>query len=118
MDDVEYVCDQTQRDDDWQTLCTLANTVTASELLELDIDQLLGRLFAEWAVSRFEPKPIEFHCSCSRERSLSALTLLPDNEITELFEEQQEVTMNCEMCGQSYVFALTDLKPEGNHTLH
>ena len=118
MDDVEFVCDQTQRDDDWETLCTLANTVTANELLELDIDQLLGRLFAEWSVSRFEPKPIQFNCSCSRERSLAALTLLPDNEITELFEEQKEVTMNCEMCGQSYVFAQTDLKPEGNHTLH
>ena len=118
MDDVEFVCDQTQRDDDWETLCTLANTITASELLELDIDQLLRRLFAEWSVIRFEPKPIQFNCSCSRERSLTALTLLPDNEITELFEEQKKVTMNCEMCGQSYVFAQTDLKLEGNHTLH
>ena len=118
MDDVEYVCDKTQRDDNWETLCTLANTVTADELLLLDIDQLLRRLFAEWSVNRFEPKAIRFECSCSRERSLSALKLLPNNEITELFEEQDKVTMNCEMCGQSYTFANTDLKPEVQHTLH
>ena len=114
----QLVPDETVRFDQWQTLCALADTVTTDELLTIDTDRLLYRLFNEWTVKRFEPKGIRFECNCSNERSLNAIRLLPEHEITELFEEQETVTMNCEMCSKHYSYSLTDVRPEEEHTLH
>ena len=114
----QLVPDETVRFDQWQTLCALAETVTTEELLTIDTDRLLYRLFNEWTVKRFDPKGIRFECNCSSERSLNAIRLLPEHEITELFEEQETVTMNCEMCSKNYSYSLTDVRPEEGHTLH
>ena len=114
----QLVVDETVRLDQWQTLCALADTVTDEELLAIGTDRLLYRLFNEWTVKRFEPREIRFKCNCSSERSLNAIRLLPEHEITELFEEQETVTMNCEMCSKRYSYSLTDVRPEQEHTLH
>ena len=114
----QLVPDESLRFDQWQTLCALADTVTDDELVAEDTDQLLFKLFNEWTVKRFEPKGIRFECNCSSERSLKAIRLLPEHEITELFEEQETVTMNCEMCSKHYSYSLTDVRPEEEHILH
>ena len=114
----QSVTSEEARLDQWQTLCALADTMTPDELLDTETDRLLFRLFNEWDVKRFKPKRIRFSCNCSRDRSLNAIRLLPDHEITELFEEQQTVTMNCEMCGESYHFSCDDVHLSEEHTIH
>jgi molecular chaperone Hsp33 len=114
----QLVTSEEARLDQWQTLCALADTMTPDELLDTETDRLLFRLFNEWDVKRFEPKRIRFSCNCSRDRSLNAIRLLPDHEITELFEEQQTVTMNCEMCGESYHFTRNDVDQSEEPTIH
>lgn len=114
----QSVTSEEARLDQWQTLCALADTMTPDELIDTETDRLLFRLFNEWDVKRFEPKRIRFSCNCSRDRSLNAIRLLPDHEITELFEEQQTVTMNCEMCGESYHFTRNDVDQSEEPTIH
>ena len=114
----QLVKDESERLDQWQTLCALADTVAPDELIDTDTDRLLFKLFNEWDVKRFEPKRIRFACNCSRERSLNAIRLLPKHEITELFEEQQTVTMNCEMCDHSYHFTRKDVNHSEEPTIH
>jgi len=114
----QLVTSEEARLDQWQTLCALADTMTPDELIDTETDRLLFRLFNEWDVKRFEPKCIRFSCNCSRDRSLNAIRLLPDHEITELFEEQQTVTMNCEMCGESYHFSRNDVDQSEEPTIH
>ena len=114
----QSVTSEEARLDQWQTLCALADTMTPDELLDTETDRLLFRLFNEWDVKRFKPKRIRFSCNCSRDRSLNAIRLLPDHEITELFEEQQTVTMNCEMCGESYHFTRNDVDQSEELTIH
>ena len=114
----QLVTSEEARLDQWQTLCALADTMTPDELIDTETDRLLFRLFNEWDVKRFEPKRIRFSCNCSRDRSLNAIRLLPDHEITELFEEQQTVTMNCEMCGESYHFSRNDVDQSEEPTIH
>ena len=114
----QSVTSEEARLDQWQTLCALADTMTPDELLDTETDRLLLRLFNEWDVKRFKPKRIRFSCNCSRDRSLNAIRLLPDHEITELFEEQQTVTMNCEMCGESYHFTRNDVDQSEEPTIH
>lgn len=114
----QLVADDDERLDQWVTLCALADTLSADELIDSETDTLLYQLFNEWTVHRFEPKRIKFGCNCSRERSLNAIRLLPNHEITDLFEEQKTVTMNCEMCGESYHFSCDDVHLSEEHTIH
>ena len=56
------------RQQQWEHACTLAETVTRDEVLELDQESLLFRLFHEDRVRMFAGHPVRFACSCSRER--------------------------------------------------
>lgn len=97
------------RENQWRHACVLADTLTSEELVGLDHVTLLHRLYHEEPLRLFEPKPVVFHCSCSRERSLNALTALSRTELDEIIAEQGGVTMDCEMCGTRYQFTAADL---------
>jgi molecular chaperone Hsp33 len=111
-----------ERDDQWETSCTLAATTRPEELLALSTPTLLHRLYHEQAVRLFDPRPVEFRCSCSRERTHSALCALPRAEVIDLIEELGCITMDCEFCHQQYRFTREDLAAllgdDGDRTLH
>ena len=62
--------------DAWTHYTTLADTVTPQELIELDAQHLLYRLFHETPPRVFEPEQIEFACTCSRGKVSDMLLLL------------------------------------------
>ena len=95
----------------WEHACTLADTVQAGDLLDLPADQLLHRLYHQDPVRLFEPSAVVFRCSCSRERTLAALSALDPAELEELLVEQGSITMDCEFCNQQYRFERRDLHP-------
>lgn len=101
--------DAVEREKQWQEAEVLASTVTAQELYELEPTTIVHRLYHEQAVRIFEPQPVVFCCSCSRERSLNALATLAASELEEIFEEQDVIDMTCEMCGTPYTFNRGDL---------
>lgn len=108
--------DPEQRQADWEHACTLAATVSTGELLALPAATLLGRLYANDEVRLFDPAPVRFRCTCSRERTLQALLSLDAEEVRGLFEELGTITMDCEFCNTRYNFlpedlARTDLTP-------
>jgi molecular chaperone Hsp33 len=116
----QVTLDPLSREQQWERVCTLGHTLTAEELLTLPPEIFLHRLFHEDRVRLFEPRPVRFRCSCSRERSLRALASLPEGEIAELLAEQGSVTMDCEFCNQRYVFLPEDLPgtTESSQTVH
>ena len=118
----ERVLSGEERDGQWETSCTLAATTRPEELLELATPELLRRLYHQHAVRLFEPKPVEFRCSCSRERTQNALSALPKAEVIDLLEELGCITMDCEFCNQQYRFTPEDLADllgdEADRTLH
>ncbi|WP_263144562.1 Hsp33 family molecular chaperone HslO [Pseudomonas sp. RIT-PI-AD] len=94
----------------WQHLTTLADTLTAEELLGLDNPTLLYRLYHEEAVRLFDPRPLRFRCSCSRERSAGALVSLGREDAERLVQEQHgEVVIDCQFCNQRYRFDAADV---------
>ena len=93
----------------WRTVTTLADTLTADEILTLDHQTVLLRLFHEYQVRLFDPSPVSFACSCSRERSLNALTALTAVDARALLAEREWIQMNCEFCGAEYHFGSADL---------
>ena len=60
--------DQIGRNEDFNRIAHLAATLTREELLTLDADTVLRRLFWEERLRRFEPRRPRFACSCARER--------------------------------------------------
>lgn len=103
----------------WETITTLAATITATELLELNHTTILHRLFHEQALRVFDPKPLQFFCSCSRERSASALLSIGQEEVEELLVEEGSIDIDCQFCNQHYHFSAADVRELlGGSTLH
>lgn len=114
--------DDTERLQQWEHACSLAATVRDEELLQLSAEELLYRLYHEDAVRVFQPAPVSFRCSCSRERTRNALASLDPREVEELLEELGSITMDCEFCNQQYRFTREDLgdilQGDESRTLH
>ena len=91
-------------DENWERLEILFETNTSEELLNLQADQLLYRLFNEDDIVLSPARQIDFGCSCSRARSEAALKLLGKEDLTALSNETDEITVNCEMCGEIYTW--------------
>lgn len=100
-------------DEAYNRISMLAATLTTDELLTLDVDTILHRLFWEEDLRRFEPligaTGPRFACSCSRERVGNMLKGLGREEIDSILAEQGRVDVGCEFCGQHQVFDPVDV---------
>lgn len=105
----------------WETAVALADTVKASELIELDHQTLLYRLFHELKVRMFDAEPVRFACRCSRQSSGNALMALGREEVEGALTELPEIVVDCQFCNQQYRFGLDDLAElfgPGKENLH
>ena len=95
-------------DDTWQRAAILAQSIKREELLAHDARELIHRLYSAEDVRLFKPRPVEFRCSCSRERVKSMLYMLGRDEVESIVAERGDVEVNCEFCNQRYAFSATD----------
>lgn len=97
----------------YNRIAHLAATLTREELLTLDADTILHRLFWEETLRRFEPLAgadgPRFECSCSRERVAGMLKSLGRDEIDGIVVEQGRVEIACDFCGTKYHFDVVDV---------
>lgn len=105
----QVVPDEQLRQAQWQHVCTLGATISADELIRLDQEELLYRLYHEDPVRLFAPKAVQFHCSCSMARSRNALSAIATSELEDILTEQGCITVDCEFCNQQYRFEREDL---------
>ena len=107
---------------DFEHVEALANTLTEDEAFELDNQDILHRLFHEELVRSLSEEPIQFECPCSRDKMLSSLQLLQEDEVTEILEADGHVEIQCEFCLSHYQFNELDIKSflavAGNQTRH
>ena len=64
---------------------------------------VMSAIFGEVSYEILETRPISFHCTCSRERSLQALRLLDREDLLTLIAEGEAV-IDCHFCHERYVF--------------
>jgi len=100
------------RSEDFNRIAILAASLKREELLTLDADTLLHRLFWQEPLQRFVPAAGElkphFACTCSRERVAGMLKNLGANEVEGILAEQGQVQIGCDFCGAQYVFDPVD----------
>ncbi|XKY16082.1 Hsp33 family molecular chaperone HslO [Stutzerimonas stutzeri] len=106
----DRIRDGEEREASWEHLRTLADTLSTEELLGLNSETILHRLYHQEQVRLFEPRPIVFRCSCSRERSASAVMSLGQDDAEQLLQEQGgAITIDCQFCNHSYRFDAADI---------
>ena len=107
-----------QRLEQWQHMTHLAETITEQELLSLDFQRLLYRLYHQEQVQVFDADALEFQCSCSQTRTLNALRTIGQKELMEIISEQGSIDINCEFCHQHYHFIEKDIDNLFNPQIH
>lgn len=105
----DRITDTTTNTGHWQHLDTLASTLQMEELLDLDAQTVLRRLFHETPPRLPEPSALSFGCTCSRERTRNALLSLGAEELQRLLDDNGEATLSCDFCGGSERFDRVDL---------
>ena len=98
-----------ERNEDFNRIAHLVATLTRDELLTLDADTVLRRLFWEERLQRYEPRRPRFACSCARDRVRNMLRGLGADEVRGIIAERGEVEVGCEFCGQQYRFDAVDV---------
>ena len=98
--------------EDFSRIAILAKSLKREELLTLDAETILHRLFWEKPLARFEPLVGEagprFACSCSRERVGQMIRSLGTAEVESILAEQGQVEVGCDFCGAQYRFDPVD----------
>jgi molecular chaperone Hsp33 len=100
--------EQAAKYEDFNRIATLAASLKRDELLELDVETILRRLFWEEKVLRFEPDTPRFACTCSRERVAGMIRSLGREEADSILAERGEIDVACDFCGQHYQFDAVD----------
>lgn len=93
----------------WERVCRHAATLDANDLLYAPAESLVRRSATVDDVRLFGGAPVKFECRCSRERVLSVLRALGEDEVRDVLGEQGIVTVTCEFCHRPYVFDPIDV---------
>ena len=100
--------DEIGRNEDYNRISILAASLKRDELLNLDAETILRRLFWEEKLVRFEPLTPKFACSCSRERVSNMIRSLGVEEVESILKERGDVEVGCDFCGKQYRYDPVD----------
>lgn len=92
----------------WDRALAMTATIQDSELLEIDSDTLMRRLFWEETLVAFEPQEVRWWCPCTRERVANMLRMLGEDEVKEILTERDHIDVSCNFCGKPYRFDAVD----------
>ncbi|MDH5785197.1 MAG: Hsp33 family molecular chaperone HslO [Chromatiales bacterium] len=117
---------ESEDNDAWNRVVTLADTVSNDELLQLEQQEVIRRLFHEEDIRLFDREPIAFHCHCSRERVAESLRSLGHDEVEDILNSEGRIEVSCHFCNKLYRFDTVDAEqlfikqpqPPGGQTRH
>ena len=111
--------------DGWNRASMLAETVKSEELLTLDVETLLHRLFNQESVRLFDGEPLRFQCSCSQEKVDNMLASMGRAEADSMLKEKGSIEVDCDFCNTHYSVDEIDLERifsegliSGNDSVH
>lgn len=96
-------------DETWQRATTLASTLSGPELLALEPDELLHRLYSQERLDAVASLTPRFQCTCSRARIGRMLLSLGREEVDSVIAELGMVSVTCEFCKARHEFDAVDV---------
>ena len=103
------VASEDRRTENWSHLTQLGHTLRDDELLSVEYEELLHRLFHQDPLRVFSPKIIQYRCTCSRERTFEALETIPRTELDDIIKEDGALRLDCQFCCTEYSFTREDI---------
>lgn len=101
--------DTIQREQFWEYAVQLGQTVTENELLTIDNQTLLYRLYNETEIRIFESRTTRFQCRCNEKKMKQVITILGEEEAKDLIKEKSVIEITCDFCNQKYTFDSIDV---------
>lgn len=98
-----------EREHFWEYATKLGETLTETELLNLDNETILHRLYHETELRLFPKRSLRFRCRCSIEKMKQVLSVLGEKDIQALVQEKGSVDIQCEFCNHRYSFDPIDV---------
>lgn len=99
--------------DGWQRITQLAATVKPEELLGLDTESLLSRLFyediTEHGIRLYDPRPVAYHCPENREKVADMIRSLGHADAESILAEHGEIVIRDDICNRDYHFSADDV---------
>lgn len=99
-----------QHQQQWSRIVETSISIQSEDLLQPQIETTLNKFYPEDEIRLFTPTPVEFHCTCSRERSETAIKLMGQAEAEEELKTHNSIVVTCEFCNQEYLFDRTDIE--------
>lgn len=95
--------------DTWCHLLTLTDTITDKELITLDNETLLYRLFHQDKCRLFQAFLVQFLCPCNKIKMLESIKLLGEDEALSILSTNKTINVTCEFCLENYAFEKNDV---------
>lgn len=95
--------------DGWTRTAHLASTVKPDELLMLDPETLLARLFAEEDKRLYEAREVTYHCPEDWNKVRGMLLQLGRGEVEAILSEHGEVVIRDDICNRDYRFSAAEI---------
>jgi len=74
------------------------------------LPEILDLIFATVPYETMAEQPLQFYCSCSRERSRFALITLGSEDVQEILNSEGEAVIDCHFCHERYIFNREELQ--------
>lgn len=87
-----------------------AGAVTKLLLANDDPEAMLRSVLSDFELEVLETAPVEYRCTCSRERVERALLSLGRKELSDLLEQQGKAELTCQFCDKVHHFSGDDLR--------
>lgn len=93
-------------EEQWNRASVLMHSVKEEELLDpqLDLDNLLYRLFNEDGVRVFEAAHLAKGCRCDRARLLAVISQFSEDDVDHMTVDDK-ISVNCQFCNKTFDFA-------------
>jgi molecular chaperone Hsp33 len=98
-----------QQEQFWEYALAIGQTLQAQELLTLDNQTLLHRLYHETDLRIFPNRTVQFKCRCSEQKMKNVIFMLGEADAQQMVQEQGHITINCDFCNECYQFDSIDI---------
>lgn len=98
-----------QREEFWEYAVQIGQTISEQELLTLDNQTILHRLYHETELRLYNARAVRFRCRCNEDKMKQVLTVLGEQEVNALLKEKGTVDVLCDFCQRSYQFDAIDV---------
>lgn len=99
-----------QREEFWEYAVQIGQTITQQELLTLDNETILHRLYHETELRLYPARLVRFQCRCNEERVKQALLVLGEKEARVLLQEKKLIDICCDFCNKKFTFDAIDVE--------